>query len=904
MAISSGTKVGPYEVIAPLGAGGMGEVYRARDLRLSREVALKTLLPEAASDAGRRERFEQEGRAIAALNHPNIIGIYDVGAWNDVTYLVSELIDGESLADLLRRGPLTTRKMLDIAVQVADGLAAAHAAGIVHRDLKPDNIMITRDGRAKILDFGLARQSALKPAASDRTETVQITEPGMILGTVNYMSPEQAAGRAVDSRSDQFSFGIILYEMASGKRPFERKESVQTLAAILSDPAPPIEAPLPEPLRWIIDRCLAKEPEERYESTRDLYQELRNVRNHWTDTSARLPAPARVPRKARRLPLWTAIASAMVLAYVAGALLSPAPQARLSSYRFTPFAVAPSGQRDPVWSPDGKGIAYTGWVDGRPQVFVRYLDSPTAVRITHIAEGGRPIAWSPDARRIYLLSFGSPMGVWSVAAVGGEPEPVLPLPDEAYGAVWQAVDVAPNSSAIAALRSGPDGRVSLYISAPPGAPLKPYLPAPFSTRMLHNMPRIRFSPDSSKLLLYINRGNGEEAWLMPYPADPANAPRRTLQNVPTLAGTPEFSWMPDNRRILLSTKDVQDTPVHLWMADTASRALMELTAGNSNEVNPAVSPDGHTIAYTAGTSDYDVVSVSIQNAELQKLVATDRNEMMPAWAANQPRLVYVTDRNGPIEIWIHNPDGDRPLVTAADFPNGPTQFFLGPALSPEGDRVVYQQGDGHRSWLWMSAVSGGLPVRLSNFDKGEEYAPAWSPDGNWCAFNYTREGKTSLLKVKTTGQAAPIELSASVPWAIPAWSPANDWIAYLASEHSWNLISPNGKTVRKLGDLNTPSLVFSKDGRRLFGLREETKDVILFAVDVNTGAVKDIGHVGADARPRSAYNPGIRFSLAPDGESFVFSTVRTSSNLWLFRGFYNKPGVLERLGLGRQGSLY
>src|SRR5581483_6245577 len=225
---------------------------------------------------------------------------------------------------------------------------------------------------------------------------------------------------------------------------------------ILSDPAPPIDAPLPEPLRWIIDRCLEKEPEQRYESTRDLYQELRNIREHWSETSAsRAVAAARVPRKARRWPLWAAGAAVIVLAYVAGALFSPAPQARLASYRFTPFAVDPSGQRDPVWSPDGKGIAYTGWVDGRPQVFVRYLDSPTAVRITHIANGGRPIAWSPDARRIFLLSFSDPMGVWSVAAVGGEPQSVLPLPDESYGSVWQAVDVAPNNSAIAALRTGP-----------------------------------------------------------------------------------------------------------------------------------------------------------------------------------------------------------------------------------------------------------------------------------------------------------------------------------------------------------------------------------------------------------------------------------------------------------------
>ena len=222
---------------------------------------------------------------MAALNHPNILGLYDIGNDNDVSYIVTELVPGETLAALIQRGPLPIKRLIEIAVQIADGMAAAHAARISHRDLKPANIMISSDGRVKILDFGLAKQAPAPAAEPDATLPLSQTQPGMILGTVNYMSPEQACGRETDYRSDQFSFGLILYEMASGKRAFEKPESIQTMSAIISDEPPPIERSIPGPLRWVIDRCLAKEPADRYESSRDLFQELRGVRDHLSDFS-------------------------------------------------------------------------------------------------------------------------------------------------------------------------------------------------------------------------------------------------------------------------------------------------------------------------------------------------------------------------------------------------------------------------------------------------------------------------------------------------------------------------------------------------------------------------------------------------------------------------------------------
>jgi len=284
MSIAAGTRLGPYEIVSPLGAGGMGEVYRARDTRLGREVAVKVLLSEASGDESRRLRFEQEARSASALNHPNIVTVYDVGSFDSSIYLAMELVEGRTLREMLADGPPASKKTLDFAVQIADGLAKAHDAGLVHRDLKPENLIVSKDGFVKILDFGLAKLT--EPTSSDGLSVLPTaagapgTVPGTVMGTVGYMSPEQASGRTVDYRSDQFSFGSILYEMATGKRAFQRDTGAETLTAIIrEEPQPLAQANprVPAPVRWIVERCLAKEPEERFASTKDLARDLRSL---------------------------------------------------------------------------------------------------------------------------------------------------------------------------------------------------------------------------------------------------------------------------------------------------------------------------------------------------------------------------------------------------------------------------------------------------------------------------------------------------------------------------------------------------------------------------------------------------------------------------------------------------
>jgi len=291
MALAPGSRLGPFEIVAPLGAGGMGEVYRARDTRLERSVAIK-LLPAAAfpANSDQLDRFEQEARSASALNHPNIVTIYELGQDGPTYYIAMELVEGKTLRELLVSGLLPMRKVIEIAAQVAEGLTKAHEAGITHRDLKPENLMVSHDGFAKILDFGLAKLASPSGAHPDICNTsVELTRPGVLLGTVGYMSPEQAGGRPLDFRSDQFSFGLVLYEMVAGKRPFQRSTAAETLVAILREQAEPIgvqNRDAPAPLCWAIERCLAKEPDKRYVSTRDLARELAAIRDRFSEKPA------------------------------------------------------------------------------------------------------------------------------------------------------------------------------------------------------------------------------------------------------------------------------------------------------------------------------------------------------------------------------------------------------------------------------------------------------------------------------------------------------------------------------------------------------------------------------------------------------------------------------------------
>jgi eukaryotic-like serine/threonine-protein kinase len=879
MPLSPATRFGPYEIVAPLGAGGMGEVYRARDTRLGRDVALKVLPAEVSADPARRARCEQEARAAAALNHPNIVGTHDVGDQDGVFYIVSELVPGDTLSALLEQGPLPTRKLLDIAVQIADGMAAAHAARITHRDLKPANVIVTPDGRAKILDFGLAKQTFAASATGDETValTVQHTQPGMILGTVSYMSPEQARGKPADYRSDQFSFGVILYEMASGKKAFDKPESVQTMSAILTEDPPPIERDIPAPLRWTIDRCLAKDPRDRYESSGDLFRELRQIRDYVGSKSASQIAPAAAPVKTRRRirPLFPIVGTlGMIAAFAVGRYFTEQRFPDQAAYRFTPFAFDPGGQGSPVWSPDGKAVAYSGHPGGASapsQVMVRYLDAAMPQQVTRLPEDSYPIAWAPDSMRILFRTDHAPAGIWSASTVGGEPESFFAAPDSLIAAV------SPDLKTVAMIRRDANGVYGLWSSSPPGAPPKPYTPDPIHARALYNESRLRFSPDGKSILLLMRTDRGaDEIWVVPFPS---GSPKRILENVRSYSGTPEVSWMPDGRRLVISASPELEAPPQLWLADSRSGAVTAITSGTTSRRSPAVSPDGSRVLFAEATRDFDVISLDLERGSAERLIATERGEAMPAWAANARALVYVSDRRGPREIWFRDHAGDRPVVTQQTFPDGRTEWFMGPALSPDGARIAYTRIEfGGSDHLWISSPAGGAPVRLTNDPSSAEFPGSWSPDGNWFVYSAIRNGSQDLMKAKTSGQAAPVLVKAGVDCETPSWSPDDKWLLCT------DLISTDGQTVRPLPKIQTRNYAFSGDGKLLYGLREEPDALTLFSIDIASGTQKNIGRLDPEFRPQSDLHPAIRLSLAPDGKSLVYAAAKYHSNLWTLSG--------------------
>ncbi len=364
MALTSGTRLGPYEIQSPLGAGGMGEVYRTRDTRLDREVAIKVLPVGFARDPERLRRFQQEAQAAAALNHPNILAVHDFAEHEGSPYMVTEFLEGETLRERLRPGTLPVRKATEYAEQVARGLAAAHEKGIVHRDLKPENIFVTRDGRVKILDFGLAKLTRPEGTVpSDAATPASQTEPGMVMGTVGYMSPEQVKGQNADHRSDLFSFGAILYEMLSGKRAFSGETSVETMSAILKQDPPELtetNRTAPPALERIVRHCLEKNPEERFQSARDVAFNLANISeiSGGSTTLRALKAP-------RRLRVWPIAAGSLLAGLIAGALLWPRrePDASPVFDRLTYQLGTVDSAR---FSPDGHTIVYSAAWEGRP----------------------------------------------------------------------------------------------------------------------------------------------------------------------------------------------------------------------------------------------------------------------------------------------------------------------------------------------------------------------------------------------------------------------------------------------------------------------------------------------------------------------------------------------------------
>jgi eukaryotic-like serine/threonine-protein kinase len=880
MAPTPPQKVGPYEIIGPLGSGGMGQVFRAHDPRLNREVAVKLLPPEYSADPSRKQRFEQEARAIAALNHPGIISIYDVGdGW-----MVTELVEGETLRAALEKGELTMLQVVDIGAQIAEALAAAHETGISHRDLKPENVVLTPDGRTKILDFGLAK--VVTPAAASQTPQNRstLTNPGVATGTPGYMSPEQVRGQESDTRSDIFSLGLMLYELLAGKPAFQAESAVEVMHAIVAEDPPELPESIPDGLRRIIKHCIEKKPAQRFQSARDLAFALHSFAG-LTGSGSKIPSSAGSQTPARRGWLWPVVGGLSIVTAIAFAFLwlRQAPLPDLSSYQFHPFSFSQDQEFSGVWSPDGKSVAFVDQsAQGANQgthLMVQSLDAPAPTQLAATAAQPQPV-WSSDGNRIYFLGAG---GVFDVSRAGGQPERVLAV---SPGSSVTSFHISRDGKALAIWRvdrSRENGvRGSVWISSPPGAEPKEYTPHPFEVRGPFTPVYLRFAPDDKLLYLSMYTDAGAETWLLPIPAG-SGTPRRIFEKVPWNRPV-AASWMPDSQRLVLAGNPAPAAGATLWAADTRDESLTRLLAGpGGGQTTPSVSPDGQRLLFTKIEVDRDIVELPLDGSAPRTLLATSLPEFAPTWSPSGDQFAYVTRRNGTDELWVRSTQGnwDRPVVTAKEFPT--LEALLSPVFSPDGSRIAYTAllaGTVRRRSLAISPAGGGAPTIIA-----DGYAPSWSPDGTQIAFLWIKpDGSIPVATVSVGSDRTPHAIGGV---NAPEWSPSGQWIA-VSTSMGVTLASPDGKNRRMLPGLNNSALAWSKDSKTIYGLSYNGDPPALKALDVVTGAVRTLAeyHLAFQPLPliENSYTGSTRISLKPDGKSVAVGTATSQADLWILDG--------------------
>ena len=868
-------RIGRYEIRGQLGTGGMGEVYRAWDPDLHREVALKLLREQTAQDQSRRGRLLDEARAVGALAHPNVVAVYDVDVSQDVPFIVTELIDGRRLRDEIDSGPVPTRRLLDLAVQIAGGLSAAHARGITHRDMKPENVMITRDGRVKIVDFGLAR--AVVPQSTDLPTLATTVTVSTISGTPRYMSPEQARGAdQLDFRSDQFSFGLTLYEMATGVHPFRRETAVETMTAIVSDEADPISKrnpKVPAPLRWVIERCLAKEPVDRYASTADLLKDLATLQSRLSEVSGDAVQPLAVRgSRVSRLALPAAATLALI---TGGALVMPG--ATPVSPVFKPLVTETAFQSAPVWPADEVTIAYTAEVEGMLQIFTRRSKPGEAsTQLTKDYFDSYDPFWSPNGRRVFYHSKAKTSeSLWSVSPAGGDAELVIENASRTAISRDGQWLVFFREAEEGVRRQPPFGLArSLFVASLDGGDagdIHRYQGPPFDKRTFIEG-FFRFSPDGSKLLAWLWGWPDEESdkpvpahefWMIPWPEN-SGTPKRILSALNRQTPAPvSFDWFPDSRHVVVALwEDAGMISQHLWLVDTVTEEARPITAGSLSETRPVVSSDSRRIAFASEQVDFDLVALPLDGSAPWKYLATARNESDPTFADEGRQLAFLSDQDGTIQIESRRQDGSRRQLLPPDAFKDKTLALGGLSLSPDGNSIAYQRFGSETGYRVMATTSAWT---LSSAE-GAVYqgGPAWSPTGDRFAFlerrKNTEKDLGSLVVAGVVADVPPKVVDTSA-WEVSSqvkWSPDGQWLLCHSAEEGLVILKPDesNKNKKVISTEKWIAYEWAADSARVYGLRESDSRLghyMLAEVNIQNGAERtinsDLGPVPPTIQP-------------------------------------------------------
>lgn len=776
--MNTGSRLGHYTVVQKLGSGGMGEVYLAEDTKLGRKIALKTLLPELASDSERRIRFEREARAVAAINHPNIVTLYSIESEEGVHFLTMELVTGQPLSRVIPPEGLPLKRFFAIALPLTDAVSAAHDHGITHRDLKPENVMVADNGRVKVLDFGLAK---LKPRPFDQDEATAAlsdarTMRGQVLGTMAYMSPEQAEGRDLDHRSDIFSLGILLHQMVTGRRPFGGDSAASLLSALLRDTAPPvteIRPDVPPRLARMIQRCLEKDPARRYQSVADLHTDLADLQQEMTSGISTLPAPP--PRSNRRMYF---VMAALVIGAAVGAMYlyarwprSEAPTA-LGDVEFTQLTHTAGQELFPSLSPDGRTFVYASAASGNYDIYSQRVGGQNPINLTkdssaddtqpafsadgdwiafrsdregggifvagatgesvrRVASFGYHPAWSPDGRKLAVvtqsvtepaLRFTS-SELWIVTIATGERQ--LLTDADAAQPSW-----SPSGRRIAYwARSGPTAAGDIWtISSDGGAPV------PVTTE-----PSIDWNPvwsaDGRYLYFSSNRGGSMNLWRVPMD-EATGKPLGRPQPVTTGGGaeSQHISVSADGRRIAYVSRVESMNIQRVAFDPVAGRINGEgqwVTRSSRAYDQPAVSPDGRRLAFNSSGKQEDIFVANLDGSGLQQLTDDAPKDRAARWSHNGQRIAFYSDRTGAYEIWTVRPDGSE----AQQLTRSPGAHY--PVWSPDGRWMAYSTHAPNGAFIfdvtrpWDQQKPRALPAMPDPTLTFEIWS--WSPDGRFLA---------------------------------------------------------------------------------------------------------------------------------------------------------------------------
>jgi serine/threonine protein kinase/Tol biopolymer transport system component len=860
-----GSRLGPYEILAPLGAGGMGEVYRARDARLGRDVALKVLPEELSQDRDRLSRFEQEARSASALNHPNIVTVHDIGLSDSTSYIAMELVEGKTLRELSAAGPLAVRRVLTLAVQIANGLAKAHGAGIVHRDLKPENVMVSKDGFVKILDFGLAK--LVEPESGEVSVMPTLVRPethfGVVMGTVGYMSPEQASGEPVDFRSDQFSFGSILYEIATGQRSFLRKTAAETMSAIIREEPEPIgkvRPEIPPPIRWIVERCLAKDPDERYVSTRDLAHDLASVRDHVSEITGAVPPQIDFgPRPLRRARRATVLAAALLLVLfgaVAGWLAAAKKLPKTSAPTFSRLTFRSGQLANARFAPDGQTIVYGAtWAGEPPGLYAVRPESPESRSFE--MKDADILGISRSGEMAVLLNLGPISGTLArVPFAGGVPHSVV------ESVPYASADWSPDGKDLAIVRFV-KGRYRLEF--PIGKVL--YEGGLYAPRFSPNGDSIAFFRlDTGSVMVIGRSGDGVRTVSKGWYDIPGGAP----------------CWTPDGKEIWFTAGLEPGKPTAVYAVDLAGKIRLVAQMPGLLELDD-ISRDGRVLLAHHTLID-SVWGLSPGDSVERDLTWLDGGVPVDL-SADGKTILFSEAREG----------GGKNFATYLRKMDGSPAVRLGEgqglALSPDGKWVLVRNPNAPDRFMLLPTGTGEpKTVLLAGFEATGQ--AAWLPDGRRFVFSASERGKALrvyLLGVKN-GVPRPVSPEGVDLPFVTTLSPPATAAGTVSPDGRWFLgrrdmvfsrYPIEGGDPRPIAGLEPGEqpIRWSSDGRSIYVGRRRG-GVKVWRLDPETGKRT----FWKEIKPADPATSVRRLVIGADGRSYAYAARRSHALLYVVEG--------------------